>query len=417
MKKYLVALFLSAAVYAQAAFISTLQFPPSNLSAFGDLVTAGNTPVIQIDFIYGANTQIGTLANTGTGAAASTSSGRLSLVSGTANNGTASYTSVRPAKYRQGQGVVARFTTVFVNSTALNTMRVGMGNTIDGYFVGYNGTAFGICHRINSVDTWTAQASFNGDTINGSGTSGFNIDPTKGNVWMIEYPFLGYGAIKFFVLHPTGYWILVHTIQYPNTTVTLQLTNPNLSFYAQSLNGASGVTSCVLYVGSVGVFVCGERKFLGPAYGTSNRKATITTQTNVLSLRNATTYNTLTNRSMIRIKSISVAWDGANDTCQLNMIKNTTLGGSPSYAAISGSTADSGVTITSGQSVASVDTAGTTITGGIIQFNTSLARNSNVFMDVSLLDLFIEPASTMTFAITGDASGTARISVNWVEDI
>jgi len=415
MKKYLFALFLAAAVCANAAFISTLQFPAASQSAFGDLVTAESTPLVQLDFVYGVNTQLGTLA-TANSATADTNAGRLRLQSGTNSAGNANFSSTRTAKYRQGQGVTARFTTVFTSGVASNTQIVGVGSTADGYFVGFNGTSFGILHRIATVDTWTAQASFNGDTINGSGASGFTIDPTKGNVWMIRYPFLGYGTIKFFVLHPTGYWILVHTIQYPNSAATLQLGNPNLFFFAQSLNAGS-TTNVTTYVGSVGIFLNGQRGYLGPVYGTTNRKTSVTTQTHILSLRNATTYNTVTNRSLIRIKSISVAWDGANDTCSFAMIKNTTLGGSPSYAAISGTTADSGVTITSGQSVTSVDVAGTTITGGVTQFNTTLSRNSSAFLDVNDLDLFLEPGSIMTFAVLSATSGTVRVAVNWVEDI
>jgi hypothetical protein len=410
MKKLLLAAILLVSS-AYAAYTGTTVMPPSPAasSAFGDLVTAENTPLIQLDFVYGANTQIGTLASANSGTA-DANSGRLRLQSGTNSAGSASYTSLRPAKYRPGQGITARFTTAFTTGVASNTQIAGMGSTVDGYFVGFNGTSFGILHRNSSSDTWVAQASWNGEAL------GFTLDPTKGNVWMIRYPFLGYGAIQFFVLRPTGTWCNFHTIQYPNSSVSIQLTNPNLSFYAQSLNAGS-TTNLTMYVGSVGVFLNGQRFFLGPTYGTSNRKAAITTQTNVLTLKNATTYNGSTNRSLIRIKSISVAWDAGNDTAQLNVIKSTTLGGSPSYSAISGTTADSGTTITSGNSVASVDTAGTTISGGTIQFNTSVARNTSWFLDVTSFDLFLEPGATLTFAVTGDSSGAARVSVNWTEDI
>lgn len=389
----------------------------SNLSAFGDLVVAENTPVLQADFIYGINTQIATTAATGTGAAATTSSGRLSLASGTANNGVASYTSIRPVKYRQGQGITARFTAAFPVNNANNTMIIGCGTDVDGYFVGYNGTAFGVLHRNNSVDTWTAAASFNGDKLDGTGASGFTIDPTKGNVFMIRYPFLGYGAIKFFVLSSAGAWILFHTVQYPNTTATLQLTNPNLPFYAKTLNGAAGTTSCTIYCGSVGIFLNGGMRWLGPLYATSNRKTAITTQTNVLTIKNATTYNGVTNRSRIRIRTISVAWNTATDTALLNVIKGTTLGGAPSYAAINGTTADAGVTITSGNSVASVDTAGTTISGGLILHAVACPQASAQTINVENMELFIEPGQILTFAVTGDASGTARVAVSWTEDI
>lgn len=383
----------------------------ASISAFGDLVTAENTPLIQIDWVHGANTQVGTLAASGTGATADTTSGMLRLQSGTANNGTASYTSARAAKYRQGQGITARFTTVFANTNANNKMLVGMGSSTDGYFVGYNGTSFGILHRNNSSDTWIPTASWVGDALS------FTPDYTKGNVWMIRYPFLGFGAIRFFLLSPAGVWTLVHTIEYPNSSATPQLRNPNLPFFAQSINGAAGTTNCICYCASVGVFLNGNRSFLGPTWASSNRKTSITTETNLLTIRNATTYNGILNRSLIRIKSISVAWDNVSNTALLNVIKGTTLGGSPAYAAINGTTADAGVTITSGNSVASVDKAGTTITGGNVLFNISLARYSSTTMDMTSLDLFLEPGSILTFSITGDQSGDARVSVNWVEDI
>jgi hypothetical protein len=75
------------------------------------------------------------------------------------------------------------------------------------------------------------------------------------------------------------------------------------------------------------------------------------------------------------------------------------------------------VTITAGNSVASVDKAGTTLTGGSVLFNLSLARYTGTTLDVTTLDLFIDPGSTLTFSITGDQAGDARVSVNWVEDI
>jgi hypothetical protein len=410
MKRFLTAYLLAAGITFAAYTGSVFTTPsPASASAFGDLVTAESTPLIQLDFIYGANTQLGTLSTASAGTA-DTNAGRLRLQSGTNSAGSATYISTYPAKYRQGQGVTARFTTVFTTSAASNTQIVGMGNASDGYFVGYNGTTFGILHRNATVNTWIAQASWNGDAL------GFTLAPTTGNVWMIRYPFLGYGAINFFVLSPEGAWKLAHTIRYPNSSASIQISNPNLQFYAQSINAGS-TTNCTLYVGSVGVFLNGVRDFLGPVYGTSNRKTTVTTQTNILTIRNATTYNGVTNRSLIRIRSISLGWDNNSSTCLLNVIKGTTLGGSPSYAAVSGTTADGGVTITSGQSVASVDTAGTTTTGGNVIFNTSAGANGSLVVDVTPFAVYLEPGQTLTFAVTGDAAGAPRVAVNWVEDI
>ena len=399
-------------------------FAPSNMSAFGTLETGELTPIIQGDFVYGLNTQIWNTATTsGAGATVDTSNGRLRIQSGTSSSGNAYITSRKILRYRAGQGNVVRFTPLFTAGVANNIQAWGIGTIAsnalyDGYFFGYNGTAFGIAHAISGSITWTAQTSWNGDKIDGTAGTSFTWDPTKGTPVMIKYPYLGYGDIEFFVQNPTtGSWILVHTIRYANTTANTQLSNPSLQFIGYTLN--SGNTSNItMYTGSVRCFVSGQRNYSSnPKWGASNRKATITTQTSVLSLKNATTYNGITNRGLIRLNYLSFAWDGANDTGLLNVILNTTLGGSPSYTTINGTTADSGVTITSGNSIASVDTAGTTITGGTVVFNVALARNSNCFMDLTSQDIYVEPGSTITFAVTGDASGTARVSVNWSEDV
>jgi hypothetical protein len=92
-----------------------------------------------------------------------TATGRLRLQSNTNAAGNASYSSRRAAKYRPGQGITARFTAAFTTGVANSTQIVGVGNATNGYFFGYNGTAFGICHRNGGADTWIAQANFNGD--------------------------------------------------------------------------------------------------------------------------------------------------------------------------------------------------------------------------------------------------------------
>lgn len=395
-----------------------VQFDASNLSAFGSLETAELTPVFQTDFVYGINSQVGavTVANSAT---ADTNAGRLRLQSGTNTAGSALYQSRVSVKYRAGQGVVARYTAAFVTSAASNTQIVGVGDAVNGYFFGFNGTSFGILHRNASSDTWVAQASWNGDKADGTGASAFNLNKTYGNVYMIKYPYLGYGDINFFIEDSnSGRFILVHTIKYANTSATVQLSNPNLYFYARSLNAGS-TTNCTVYVGSVGVFLSGERMFVtNPKWATDNNKTGVTAETVILSLKNATTYNGVANRSLIRLNSISVGADAtAGKVGVIRLRLGATVGGSPSFAAISGTTADSGVTITSGNSIASVDVAGTTATAGSLIFNLAIATPGNQIIDLVPYDLYIAPAEILTISAYGTASSTFAVAVNWSEDI
>jgi hypothetical protein len=393
-------------------------FDPSNMSAFGTLESSDLTPVVQMDFVYGINTQTGasTVANGGT---VGTNASRLLVQSNTSATGSAIFNSRRVAKYRAGQGVTARFTAAFTTGVANSQQLVGVGTSSDGYFVGFNGASFGIAHRNAGGVTYVAQASWNGDTCNGAGASGFTINPTFGNVWMVKYPFLGYGNITFWVLNPaTSRWILAHTIRYPNTTTAVQLANPNLFFWAESVN-TGATTNQLLYVGSVGIFISGPRSFIGnPKWASDNNKTGVTAETNLLSIRNATTYNGVTNRSLIRLNSISIACsNAANAVATIIFRIGATVGGVPAFTTVNGTTANNGVTITSGNSVASVDTAGTTASAGTYIYNINAAGNTSSFLDLAALEIFIAPGETLTVSGKSTSSATLGAAVNWTEDI
>ena len=389
----------------------------SNVSAFGDIVVVNHTPIVQIDFVYGINTQTGTTSVVTTGVA-DTNASRLRLQSGVGAAGAATFNSARIARYRQGQGMMARFTAVWTNSAASSTQVVGMGNTQVGYFFGYNGIAFGLSIRNGGSDSWTAQTAWNGDKCDGNGASGFNWNKAFGNVMMIRYPYLGFGDITFWVQNPaTGAWILCHTIQYSNSSASVQVSNPSFPFYANVTNAGS-TTNILMYVGSVGVFISGAREYLAAQWATDNSKAAVTAETCIFSIRNCASYNGVTNTGIIRIRSISLSYNqGVNGFAVLRVRKGATLGGSPSYTPVNGSTADNGVTLTAANSIASVDTAATTSTAGFYEFNLNVGNTGQAVLDVSSYLLYINPGEIMTFGVFCTASGSVQVATNWNEDV
>ena len=390
----------------------------ASVGAFGDLITSENTPLIQGDFVYGINTQTGVTAIVTTGVA-DTDAGRLRLQTGTGAAGAALFTSRKSAKYRAGQGVTGRFTKVFTAGAANSQQIAGFGTTSNGYFFGFNGNAFGILHRNAGADTWVAQGSWNGDKCNGTGSSAFTINAALGNVYQIRYPYLGYGVITFWILNPaTGRWLLAHMIQYPNTTTATQISNPNLNYYDQVVN--TGNTSNIIsYTGSIAALLSGVRSFTAnPKWAYDNNKASVTAETNLFSLRNATTYNGVENKGMLRLNSLSLASAGAVSSIAVCRFRiGATLGGTATYAAINGTTADNGVTITAGNSVASANTIHTTATGGTYIFNLSIAGGSNAVVDLSPYDIYVSPGEILTVSGFSSATATLSASVNWTEDI
>lgn len=397
----------------------TTKFNSANLGPFGDLITSNLTPIFQTDAIYGLLSQQVSNTISGTGALVDTNNSRYRIQSGTtATTGSALLTSVIPFRYRAGEGVLVRFTSVFNTGTVGNVQELGVGTTKDKYCFGYNGTSYGILHRNNDVDTWIPQASWNGDKCDGTGTSSFNINPQLGNVNQIMYPFLGYGNIKFYIQDSaTSDYILVHTIKYTNSSTATELTNPSLNMWARCANTGANTSNVTMYNGSFAAFVVGKKEYIVAEYAIDNLKTAVSTELNILTLRNATTFNGVLNKAIIRIKTISFASDGGNGLARLRVKKSVTLGGVPAYTTISGTSGDNGVTITNGQSTVSYDVAGTTITGGVLQFNSTCARNGNSVLDVADNNIFLYPGESMTFSALSQVNTDIAIAINWDEDI
>lgn len=397
----------------------------SPATAFGEVSTAAPVPTAQVDFVYGINTNATISSTTGSGTVTAANA-LLTVDTTAAGSSSAQLTTRRYLNYRPGQGAMARFTAMFTSGAADSKQYAGPGTSSmnNGFFFGYNGTSFGICHINNGSETWIPQASWNADVCDGTSSannkSGINLDPTKINVFQIKYQYLGAGNIFFFVENSiNGQFALVHIIRFAGANTTTSVSQPNMQMLWRAANTAN-TTSIKVRAASGGLFVEGIRRMLGPKYGRDNTKTTITTETNILSIRNATTFNGVTNRSQIHLRSVSIAANKSGSivgTAILRIIRNTTLGGSPAFAANDGTTADSGVTITNGQSIASYDTAGTTITGGTVVFNSAVVVGGNSHFDMTDNDIFLGPADTLTFSFQSNDSCTCTVAVSWSEDL
>ena len=390
-----------------------VDYAPSGNSAdysiFGTLETAELEPSIQMDFVYGINSQTG--VSTVSNGTVDTNGGRLRLQTTTNAAGSAIFRSRKVIRYRAGQGAVARFTAAFTAGKANSTQIVGVGTATNGYFFGYNGTSFGICHRNGGSDTWVAEADWNGADATWTKTNGIPL--------MIKYPYLGYGNIKFFIQDSiTSNWVLVHTIRYANTTATTQLTNPNMYFYAQALN-ANNNTNLIVYVGSVGIFISGKRAFVGgPKWSMDATKASITTENNLLTLQNATSYNGVDNHTLVRIQSISVASSATTGVSAFRMKLGATVGGTVAFGAIDGTitTASGGLTLTTANSMVTYDTGGTTIAGGTMVFSLISDNPNTSLIDLEPYNIYIAPGERLSITAYSSNSATVGASVNWVED-
>lgn len=363
-----------------------------SISAFNQLKVVTETPVLSLSFQYGINTDRVT-TTTANSATVTQANSRALLTTGTNAAGSAALQSNTAIRYVPGQGIRARFTATFTTCVANSRQEIGVGDSNDGFFFGCNGASFGIMHRNAGAETVIPFASWNGSKPT------FNV--TKGNVYAITYQWLGYGVIRFYLERSNGEFVLVHQIDYPNSATLPSLGNPQLRFWAKAVNSGN-TSSLVLAVPSVGIVSEGPPPAFGFPNGYAARKAISSTITNVVSLQNKATFSSVTNKVRIRVTSLYLSASGSGDvTCTLR--KGATVGGVPSFA-------DNAAT-----SIASLDSAGTTVTGGRIMFG-MVFEGANATR-TSTLEIFIEPGEILTLACASQTgSPTVGVGLNWSEE-
>lgn len=158
-------------------------------SAFGELSITESTPAVQLQFPYGINIDIVNIFNNN--GTTTVDSNRLKLSTGAAANQSAQMASVVPIKYNPGQGGLIRFTGVFNTGVANSIQLLGVGDTSDGYFFGYNGIDFGVLRlhggaqeiRILTITTKSTTAENITITLDGDAKTDVAVtDATAGDI-------------------------------------------------------------------------------------------------------------------------------------------------------------------------------------------------------------------------------------------
>ena len=416
-------------------------------TAFGELSVAANTPISQTDFVYGINTVITSNITSGSNAIVAVSNGLLTLTANAA--GGASMAMFRPKKfikYRPGESSVTRMTGLFTAGAPANSIQFcGTGfldpssNVIlDGMGFGYQGSTFGILWTRNSILQFIPQSTWNMDTMQGTGKSGFTLDPTKINIFQFKFQYLGGGNLFFYVMpSTTGRWVLVHMIQNAGTLTTPVFRDPTMhAMWYSNCYAAGNNTPVVVQGASLGQFLEGERRFLGPkgAYAhIPTASVTNNTNTQMFALHNATYFNGIPNRSQAHLRAISFGGNGSgsgsnqpNGVIALSLIRNPTSGGPTIFTPYNGTLGNNfgGVTgsnIFGQSSISSNVSQLAAITGGNVGFTQVVAiggQSGNI--DMTDYEIVLNPGDTLCFtANVVTASGTCYIgsSAFWVEDI
>lgn len=255
------------------------------------------------------------------------------------------------------------------------------------------------------TETTVAQAAWDDDPADGTKTLPV-LDPTKGNVYQIQYQWLGYGQITFSVENPaTGELVHVHHIAYANANTTSSVANPTLPIWFRALN-TSNTTNLTLKTGSFAGMVEGEHdpEITGLPFAAEGTNAAIaTTDIPIVTVMVNSVYQSKVNRTEIHLNLVKVAAD-ATRSLTFTITKNAVLTGA-SFTDVDANT-----------SVVSEDTSATALSGGELVGKTVVAKTGN---DTLIVPDMLLPGETLTVsAVAGGGTGHDGLAtINWLEVI
>lgn len=252
---------------------------------------------------------------------------------------------------------------------------------------------------VTKTSEFVAQDDWNGETVAW-------LDPSKGNVYQIEYQYLGFGDIRYLIEEPrSGRFVNVHTIQYSNSHTTPSLGNPSMhvGLYCVSLGST---TDLVVKSASFGAFTQGKREPTRNPRAASNTQAVGTSFTNVLALRNRRTYNGLVNQVEIEPRLLTIANEGTKNI-EVEVRSTTDPGVEMDFT-------ENGTNL-----VSDISTTAATVTAGRLLAAFTVSGGASEFIDLSALRIRVPP--TLNLIIQAKkSSGTAidvSVGLTWYEDV
>jgi hypothetical protein len=386
------------------------------ITIYGDEEVSSRSDDILIQYEYGISTQdvVTTIASTGT---VQSSSSLALICTGTNATASAQIQSKRTLVLLGGHEGDVFFSAAFTGgSTLTSTQWIGLFDSNNGFAVGFTGTTFSILQRRNAVDTTIAQANFNGDTLNGSGPSGFVLNTADLNVFRIAYGWLGATIVSFQILQGSATWITFHTIMWPNTSATPSIFNPVIPMSAFVNKTNDGTQNLCIATGSWGAAAAAQGSVYGPRangrfFGFETTiSAPGTTETLVLTIEPRATFNGVPNNIMLRL-AVWAAGATANNAriTRFNIYKNATVTGT-SFS-----------NVDTLNSIAQISTTGTyTIGTGTLLVTQIISTHGNgsfvSFFPVLQELIVAEPGSSLTITALAISSNLRNIvMIGWEE--
>jgi hypothetical protein len=226
-----------------------VRFTPTGTDAFGRLRTSEPLTLFDSTHRYAQNDL---WAEDTTGGGSSTFNADEGLVEidvGTTSGDEVLRETFKVFAYQPGKSLLVMQSFVMEPAKTNLRQRSGYFGAENGFFVELDGTTVNLVKRSyvtgSTVDTKIAQASWNGDKLDGTGTSGVTLDLTKVQLMWLDMEWLGAGSVRMgFVID--GVFILCHTFHAANVITSTYITTGSLPLRYEITNTGTTASASTL---------------------------------------------------------------------------------------------------------------------------------------------------------------------------
>jgi hypothetical protein len=385
----------------------------TNTDAFGRLRVSQPYTLFDSQNRYAADNQFD-VSTTGTGTTSFLSNEAAVKMEVTgAGVGSVLRQSYRSFPYQPGKGLLVLATFVMDSSMSLNlTQRVGYYNDQNGVFFQRVDGVYSFVLRsyvtgsVSNVRT-VNQTDWNGDKLDGTGDSGYTLDPSKAQILWMDFEWLGVGSVRCgFIIN--GQYIVCHTFNNANEITNVYMTTAILPVRYEIVTTTSAVAASMK---AICCSVISEGGFEQTSIDHVARRTTIlgtigTTFLPVVSIRLAsgrTGAVVLPNRVQV-LPTTSQNYEVA-------LIKNPTLTAASWTAVPTDSNVefDVAATATTGGSIVQTDYVTSSGSGGTQGLSAATGYNFDLQLGATIAgvsDIYTVAVRTVSGATTGDAVGS-----------
>jgi len=299
----------------------------TNLDAFGRLRISEPHTLADYSHTYGEEVELLT-ASSGSGTKtlrANEASVRLTV--GTGDGDFVVHQSRMHHHYMPGKSQLALMSFMFGNARANTVKRVGLFGEEDGVYFQQAGNGTLQFVKRTSIsgsvvdETPINQANWNVDKCDGTGASGFDLEITATQLFFCDYQWLGVGRLRVGFVH-NGEFIVAHEFTHSNTLSTVYWRNPNLPIRCEIRNIGTAVGTAFMdqvcsTVMSEGGYIESGVNFSNYAENILLSKGSPAAAKCLMAIRLTDTYQSLPNRSVVRLTDMNILSDGASIVFEL----------------------------------------------------------------------------------------------------